>query len=184
MLVERRAAVGRLNAALSELEGRWKRFRASDAEAEEVVRRARQALESAEIAREKLADTNRSEALRIEAGIRRERGLLIDGADPSIEAFINELRELADETRRSEKHHARYTKNAYGRRMVTAVTNNHASVERRVLAISEAMVAAEALQVQACSDVARALEEIRSSIPEVEVETFIVEPPRLSISNS
>ena len=116
--------------------------------------------------------TQRTTLVGIEREISRLESALVQTADPRIDEFRGELRDMLDASRKLQP------ESQYGERKWSIVTglpvdkvalSTQPSISARCQAIVEALHAAEALKAAHVEDVEAAIEKIRQTIPEVKM---------------
>jgi hypothetical protein len=175
-LAERETAVARLQAAEAAREQEAQSFKEADADAAKNIEAARRALQDAQAARGRIFGRHQNETSRLQGAVRREQEILLEGADPAIGSFIDELQDLLQATREAATSTPHFQRSIGGKDIVTRVTSNQKSVDRRIAAITDTIAVAEALKLAAVPDVPMRLEALRGSLPELESETFSVRP--------
>ena len=175
-LAERTAAVAQLKQAEAALEEESQTFKEADATAMKAIAVARTSLATAEAERRKIFARHQLEGSRLEGVARRARSELIETADPLLGSFLAEMWDALQATREALTSTPHFQRSIGGKNIVTRVTSNQQSVERRLTAITETIAVAEALKLAAVPDVPKRLEALRGSLPELESETFSVRP--------
>lgn len=109
----------------------------------------------------------RSLQLSCASEIDRLEGLLSKSADPSIYKFLADLRDLAEQTHRTQVDSYGIEGWLHGSRVVVETKTNFGSIRARLASIQTAIAAAEGLLVAAPEDLVAEIEKIRGAIPEV-----------------